>query len=66
MGCGFCKYDITTAEIESMKLESNCLVSSDALELANPMTEQKMAIHAAHFIFIMRPHILKIIPNKFM
>ena len=57
---------MTTAEIDSIKLESNCFGSSDALELAKPMTEQKMAIHAAHFIFIIRPQMAKIIPNKFL
>ena len=57
---------MTTAEIDSMKLESNCFGSSDALELAKPMTEQKMAIHAAHLIFIIRPQMAKIIPNKFL
>ena len=66
MGLGSCKYDMTTAEIDNMKLESNCFGSSEARELANPMTEQKMAIHAAHLIFIMRPQMAKIIPSKFL
>ena len=33
MGCGFCKYDITTAEIDNIKLLSICFVSSDDREL---------------------------------
>lgn len=66
IGFGSCKYDMTTAEIDNMKLESNCLGSSEARELANPMTEQKMAIHAAHLIFIIRPQMANIMPSKFM
>ena len=40
MGMGFCKYDMTTAEMESMKLLMICLVSSLYLVLAKLMQEQ--------------------------
>lgn len=40
MGCGFCRYDMTTAEMDSMKLLIICLVSSELRELAKLMKEQ--------------------------
>ena len=40
MGMGFCKYDMTTAEMESIKLLMICLVSSLYLVLAKLMQEQ--------------------------
>ena len=40
IGVGFCKYDITTAEMESMKLDMICLVSSLYLVLAKLIQEQ--------------------------
>lgn len=66
IGWGFWRYDITTAEIDNIKLLSVCLVSSDALEFAKLMKEQYTAHQAHHFSFIIRPHILKIMPRRFM
>ena len=43
MGMGFCRYDMTTAEMESMKLLMICLVSSLYLVLAKLMQEQYTA-----------------------
>jgi len=57
---------MTTAEIESMKDERICLVSSLMRELAKEMEEQKRANHALHLSFIMSPHILNNIDNTFM
>lgn len=66
MGAGFWRYDMTTAEMLSMKLLMICLVSSLSLVLAKLMQEQYRAIHAHHFILIIRAHIEKIMPRTFM
>lgn len=66
MGCGFCKYDITTADIDNIKLLSICLVSSLTLELAKLIHEQYSETHAHHFNLIIKPHMLKVIPNIFI
>ena len=42
---GFWRYDMTTAEMESMKLLMICLVSSLYLVLAKLMQEQYTATH---------------------
>ena len=57
---------MTTAEMLSMKLLMICLVSSLSLVLAKLMQEQYRAIHAHHFILIIRAHIEKIMPRTFM
>lgn len=57
---------MTTAEMESMKELKICLVSSFTLELAKLILEQKRATQAAHLIFIMSPHMEKIIDRRFM
>ena len=57
---------MTTAEMESMNEERICFVSSLTRLLANEMLEQKRAIHAAHLIFIMSPHMEKIMDRTFM
>jgi len=57
---------MTTAEMESMKLERICLVSSLIRELAKLILEQKSAIHADHFSFIIRPHMEKSMLKTFM
>ena len=57
---------MTTAEMESMKEERICLVSSLTREFAKEMLEQKSATQAAHLIFIMSPHIEKIMDRTFM
>ena len=45
IGMGFWRYDMTTAEMESMKLLMICLVSSLYLVLAKLMQEQYTATH---------------------
>jgi len=40
IGDGFCRYDITTADILSMKLDMICLVSSLYFVFAKEMQEQ--------------------------
>lgn len=52
--------------MESMKLLRICLVSSLMRELAKLMLEQKRAIQADHFSFIIRPHMLNTIDSTFM
>ena len=56
---------MTTALTDNKKLLNICRASSDAREFAKLMKEQYTAAHAAHFIRIISPHILKIIPIKF-
>lgn len=41
-----------------------CLVSSDNLELAKLIQEQYNATQAHHFSLIIRPHMLKIMPEN--
>ena len=50
MGVGFWRYDMTTAEMESMKLDMICLVSSLYLVLAKLMQEQYTATQPHHLI----------------
>ena len=40
IGDGFCRYDMTTADIDNMKLLIICLVSSLNFVLANDIQEQ--------------------------
>ena len=57
---------MTTAEMESMNEDRICLVSSLTRLLAKEMLEQKSATQAAHLIFIMSPHMEKIMDRTFM
>jgi len=57
---------MTTAEMDNMNEERICFVSSLTRLFAKEMLEQKSAIHAAHLIFIMRPHMEKIMDRTFM
>jgi len=66
MGVGFCRYDITKADNESMKLLMICLVSSLYLVLLNEMQEQYTATQAHHLIRIIKAHIDITIPKTFI
>jgi len=57
---------MTTAEMESIKDERICLVSSLTRELANDTLEQNNAHQADHLIFIINPYMEKIIERTFM
>ena len=45
MGCGFCKYDMTTADIDNMKLDSICLESSVALKETQKIDTGSTQLH---------------------
>ena len=55
---------MNTAEMESMNEDKNCLASSLTLEFAKDTLEHNKAVQAAHLIFIISPHIEKIMDSK--